>query len=241
MSETAIQYINYGSRKIAFELVYEQRKTLGIRVLPNKQVVVKAPENSTIDKIFEKVKSKAAWIIKQQNFFDNFIPLTPERKYINGETHLYFGRQYRLKIEQNDTPTQIKFDRNYITVFAKDTTPENVKKILDKWYRNKAKEWFEKLLPECMQKFPVKYRSKIQKANLAVKKMQKRWGSCTAGGNIYINPDLIKAPKASIEYVIIHELCHLVYLNHTKQFYKLQEQIMPDWEKWKNRLEYSLA
>ena len=71
--------------------------------------------------------------------------------------------------------------------------------------------------------------------------MAKRWGSCTPNGKIILNPELIKAPKGSIEYVIIHELCHLIHHNHTKAFYNLQQRMMPDWKKWKERLEYSLV
>jgi len=71
--------------------------------------------------------------------------------------------------------------------------------------------------------------------------MAKRWGSCTKAGKIILNVELIKAPKGSIEYVIIHELCHLVQHNHTKAFFDLQNIMMPDWKKWKERLEYCLA
>jgi len=71
--------------------------------------------------------------------------------------------------------------------------------------------------------------------------MKLRWGSCSANGNIILNPELIKAPKACIEYVIIHELCHLLHRNHTKAFFALQSRVMPDWEKWKNKLENFMA
>ena len=71
--------------------------------------------------------------------------------------------------------------------------------------------------------------------------MEKRWGSCTRNGKITLNPEMIKAPKACIEYVMVHELCHLVHHNHTRDFYDLQSRMFPDWQKWKDKLEKTLA
>ena len=94
------------------------------------------------------------------------------------------------------------------------------------------------MLPTLLEKFQ---RFNIQSPEIVVRTMSKRWGSCTPAGKIILNTELIKAPKGSIEYVIIHELCHLVHHNHTKSFYDLQTTLLPDWQKWKNRLEYCLA
>ena len=94
------------------------------------------------------------------------------------------------------------------------------------------------MVEEILPKFK-KY--KIQNPTLNIRPMSKRWGSCTPSGKIILNTELIKAPKGSIEYVIIHELTHLVHRNHTKSFFDLQNRIMPDWKKWKDRLEYSLS
>jgi len=77
----------------------------------------------------------------------------------------------------------------------------------------------------------------LESPSWEIKRMAKRWGSCTPKGKILLNPELIKAPGRCIEYVIVHELCHLVYHSHNKDFYNLQKQIMPNWEKWKKRLE----
>lgn len=236
------QHIDYGSKTITFDLSFETRKSLGIRVFPDGKINVKAPIDTAIEKVFEKIKLKAPWILKQQDFFQTFNPLTPDRKYINGETHLYLGRQYKLRI-MNYELEKVKFDRNFLTVFTNNNSSENVKKILEKWYKEKAKEWFAKLLPECLDKFSTKEKLIIHNSSLIieVRSMQKRWGSCTQAGKIILNPDLVKAPKGSIEYVIIHELCHLVHHRHNKAFFDLQERIMPDWKKWKDKLEYCLA
>jgi hypothetical protein len=109
---------------------------------------------------------------------------------------------------------------------------------LKEWYRNKAAKIFFDVLNSSFPKFS---NYKIPFPVIQIRFMPKRWGSCTPSGKIILNPELIKAPKASIEYVITHELCHLIHPNHTKSFFNLQQKLMPDWKKWKQRLEYHLA
>ncbi len=227
--------IKYGKKEISYELIFQERKTLGIKVFPEGSVKVYAPSETSNEKIEEKVKEKARWILKQQNEFLSYHPLTPARKYVNGETHLYLGRQYLLHGEL-DLMNHVKLYRGKLIVYHKANT--KVETILKKWYKEKAKEHFELLLEQKLSLFS-KYR--FDKPELVIRTMNKRWGSCTSKGKIILNPELIKAPKGSIEYVMIHELCHLVHHNHTKAFYELQEKFMPDWKKWKTKLEYSLV
>lgn len=227
--------IKYGKKEISYELIFQDRKTLGIKVFPEGSVKVFAPSDTSNEKIEEKVKAKVRWILKQQNEFLSYHPLTPPRKYANGETHLYLGRQYILhaEIAQNN---QVKVYRGKLVVQHKSNT--KVETVVKKWYREKAVEHFNLVLEEKIYLFK-KY--DFEKPLVEIRSMTKRWGSCTVKGKLILNPELIKAPKGSIEYVMIHELCHLVHHNHTKAFYDLQEKIMPDWKKWKTKLEYSLV
>lgn len=235
MSETAtIESLVFGSREIFYELSYQERKTLGIRVYPDCRVKVIAPYDTTEEKLKTKLREKAPWIIKQQLEFLSYHPLTPPRKYVNGETHLYLGRQYKLRIEKATT-NEVKLFRGRLLVLIRDNT--SAKNLLTEWYREKATAHFEETLKKILPLF-VKY--KIAQPELQIRQMPTRWGSCTPKGKVILNPELIKAPKGSIEYVIIHELCHLIHHNHTRSFYDLQETIMPDWKKWKERLENTL-
>ena len=229
--------IKFGSRTIEFNLEYRKRKSLGIKVHPDNQVEVLAPFDAKEEKVIERVKVKAPWILKQIDHFNTYKPSTPARRFINGETHLYLGRQYRLKIVPDEVDV-IKAYRGQLWMHSQNPTPEVLQKQLDNWYKQKASVVFTELLEEALPKFN---RYKISTPVLSVRSMSKRWGSCTPGGKIILNTELIQAPKGSIEYVIIHELCHLVHHNHTKAFQSLQSRIMPDWSKWKDRLEYSLA
>ncbi len=235
MSEVKdIRKLTYGSKGIDYELVYKERKTMGIRVSPDGSVKVTAPIDTEHGRLEDKLKSKAPWILKQQNTFLSFHPLTPPRRYINGETHLYLGRQYRLRIEPSLT-NEVKLYRGRLVVMKKPGV--SVEKLLTEWYREKAVLHFMETLEKVI---PLFKKYKIKDPIIQVLNMPTRWGSCTPKGKIILNPELIKAPKGSIEYVIIHELCHLVHHNHTKAFYDLQDRMMPDWRKWKERLETSL-
>lgn len=227
--------IQFGSKQIDYQIEYSERKTLGITVTPDMDVLVKAPNDSTINKIEEKLKKKAPWIIKQQSFFLAYHPKTTERKYISGETHLYLGRQYLLKVEENEKES-VKLKGKYIVVKTHDKT--RVKQLVNNWYLEHARSKFHSTAQPLIEKFK-KY--KIEPSSIVLRKMPTRWGSCTPKGKIILNPELIKAPKGCIEYVIVHELCHLIHHDHTQKFNDLQSKEMKDWEKWKTKLEKLLA
>lgn len=227
--------IDFGSKKITFRLQYTKRKSLGITVTPEMDVLVSAPEDAPLAKVKEKVRHRAPWIIKQQGYFLSFHPKTPPRKFINGESHLYLGRNYQLKIVAGKIE-QVRYKGRFIETITKDKS--KVKSILKKWYRSKAKDKFAEIAEPLIQRFK-KY--KVEPTGLYLQEMTTRWGSCTPSGKIILNPELIKAPKACIEYVIIHELCHLIHPNHTQKFFDLQTKEMKDWEKWKGKLERLLA
>jgi len=227
--------IQFGSKQIDFQIEYSDRKTLGITVTPDMDVLVKAPMDSTLSKIEETLKKKAPWIIKQQSFFLAYHPKTTERKYISGETHLYLGRQYLLKVEEDDHES-VKLKGKFIEVKTKDKS--RVKKLIDDWYLQHAKSKFNSTAIPLIEKFK-KY--KVEPSSIVLREMPTRWGSCTPKGKIILNPELIKAPKGCIEYVIIHELCHLIHHDHTQKFIDLQTKEMKDWEKWKIKLERLLA
>jgi len=230
-----METIQFGSREITFTLEFSERKSLGIYVSPDMQVVVKAPVDASLEKIKEKIRRRAPWIIRQQSFFLGFYPKMPERKYVSGETHLYLGRQYQLKVTIGTNP-EVKYKGRYIEIITKDKTKAG--ELLNQWYRERAKSKFAEIAEPIIEKFK-KYN--VAPKQLYIQEMPTRWGSCTEKGKVILNPELIKAPKACIEYVITHELCHLVHHNHTQKFIDLQTKEMPDWEKWKMKLENLLA
>ena len=122
----------------------------------------------------------------------------------------------------------------FIEISLPDPIPETVAAVLDRWYRQRAEIYFQRILTEVMPRFES-YGWTVPEIKL--RKMPTRWGSCTSAGVIYLNPDLIKASGSSIEYVIIHELCHLAHRLHNQKFYELLGRILPDWQRRKQNLE----
>ena len=234
--------IQFGSTQIDFHLEYSDRKSLGITVTPDLEVFVKAPEGTSLEKIKEKLTKKAPWIIRQQSFFLYFHPKIPDRKFVGGESHLYLGRQYRLKVISDDLDAKsdaVKLKGQFIEV--RTLNKIKVKDLVEEWYRLKAQEKLNQIANPLFEKFVLKHNLPLIAYRLSLRSMPTRWGSCTPKGKIILNPELIKAPKGCIEYVIIHELCHLVHHDHTQKFIDLQTKEMPDWEKWKMKLEKLLA
>lgn len=216
-----------------YELFYTDRKTLGIKVYPDTSVKVFAPIDTPLEVIALHVEAKSRWIKKQQAIFDTYLPKLPPRQYVGGETFLYLGRQYMLRIEATEEEAVI-FYQGRLVVKTLNSSSEQVKELLQTWYYTRAKVVLSKLFS---QQFVLFNRFQLEKPILVIKPMEKRWGSCTTGGKIILNVELIKAPVSCITYVILHELCHLVHHNHSLAFYSLLESFMPDWRRWKQLLE----
>lgn len=227
--------IEYGKNKIGFLLETKKRKALRITVNPDRSVFVSAPKGFTIEDIKQKVISRASWIIKQQDYFSNFFPCITPRTYTSGETHCYLGRQYRLKNIFAKNPL-VKLKGKFFYIYTAKTKSSTLnKKLLYSWYKNKAFSHFRTILDKSMLKL-AKYG--LPPSKMTVRLMKSRWGSCSfLNGSILLNTELIKAPVHSIEYVIMHELCHLKHPKHDKRFYNFLRLVMPDWEKRKKRLE----
>ncbi|MDD5770165.1 MAG: SprT family zinc-dependent metalloprotease [Candidatus Gracilibacteria bacterium] len=231
-----LQNINFGTKVIKFTLLQLDRKTLAIEVTPDMDVIVRAPENIKLESILDRVRKKAPWIIKQINFFSDFHPKLTPRKYTSGETFLYLGKQYILKVEKTEKDEGVKLKGKFFMVFVKNI--KNTEKVVNEWYMNNAKEKFKIYGEYVIKKFE---NLNVKPNKISIRKMSNRWGSCSKKGNISLNSDLIRAPRGCIEYVLTHECTHLLEFGHTKRFYEIQTSQMPDWEKWKNKLEKLLA
>ncbi|MBS1977780.1 MAG: M48 family metallopeptidase [Bacteroidetes bacterium] len=227
--------VHFGSKEIRFRLEYNGRKTLGISVTPDLQIIVKAPVGASIEKINQRVIKRAPWILRQEDFFLSFHPRTPARRYVSGESHLFLGRQYVLKVTHGK---KNGVHRKRTTIEVSIRKKSTVKAVLGAWYRRQAIEKFSEIAEPLVARFA---RYKVRPTGLYLQSMRSRWGSCTPKGKIILNPELIKAPRACIEYVITHELCHLIHPHHSAKFFDLQRKMMPDWEKWKEKLERVMA
>ena len=225
--------IQYGRKKINYDLSYSSRKTLAIDVHPDLSVAVTAPKDATDSAVKEKIQKRASWIIKQQRFFENYLPTIPPRRYVSGESHRYLGRQYRLRVHKG-AEDAVRMARGQINVYLKNPKDKSrIKPLVVGWFRQRSEIVFREIFDSVVAK-AVRYG--IEADDFETRRMRNRWGSCTREGRILLNPDLIIAPKMCIEYVIVHELCHLQEYNHSPKFYRLLKKIMPDWEQRRERL-----
>jgi hypothetical protein len=182
----------------------------------------------------EQIQRKAGWIIRQRDAFAAFGPSMPPKKYVSGETHRYLGRQYRLRVTHGATPS-VKLIGRYFEVVSPDKTDSmTIQCQLDGWYRRRAQRIFADRLQYCLSS--SWFRS-LATPGWTIRKMKRRWGSCTKEGTILLNLLLIQVSPRCIEYVITHELCHLIVHNHGPQFYRLLDRAVPDWRERKRKLE----
>lgn len=228
--------ITYGQDTIHYEVRFlRARRTLGIEVHPDSRVLVRAPIGCPEALVTERVQKRAAWISRQLSEFERYRPRTPARQYVNGESHLYLGRQYRMKL-MPAKETSVKLARGLMTVqMSGGITPERVKLLLHRWYLGRAREIFGEVLNANLSSFKG-----VGCPRLNVRSMQSRWGSLSRAGTMTLNVNLVRAPRVCIEYVVVHELCHMKHRDHDGRFFRLLEQMMPDWERRKKRLESAL-
>ena len=231
--------IAYGAHLISATIIRRDRKTLEIAVNPDGSVLVKAPLLARNDAIEAKVRKRGAWVIRQQSYFSQYMPRTPARRYLSGETHLYLGRQYRLNVKRG-SKSNVKMFRGELLVQSE--YPDNAditRELISAWYRSKALEKFPERLEICLKFF--RDAECVRPKALIIRNLRLRWGSMSPSGRLMLNSRLIEAPIAAIDYVIMHELCHMRVPNHGKKFYNLLERVLPDWQIRKDRLERLLA
>ncbi len=228
-----MESIDLGKRKINYNLKRSKRKTLGISVDAKGQVIVTAPDYIPMDKIIDVIQKKKDWIIQKVNEKSQNLQVQPKRKYVSGESIYLFGRQYYLKvIKSNDYHVEMAHNRIIFYVKSFDETEVKVKDYLGNEFRSLAEFKFQ----ECLEAFQSFYPD-IAEPQLKIRKMSKRWGSCTKDGLIHLNPMLVAAPIECIEYVIFHELVHLIHDDHGDEFFSTLRKVCPKYKELKERLE----
>lgn len=230
---TGMQQLRYGETVIEYHLIRRKRKTLAIKVNTDLQVTVIAPVDADYADVQTVVRRRAPWILRKQREFERYLPKLPPRQYVSGETHRYLGRQYRLKVIQDDQSC-VKLTRGYLHVWTPDkANTRHVQRQVEGWYRRQAQRVFRDRLQALLPRFA---HVEIPQPELKIRKMKSRWGSARKSGSITLNLKLMQVPKHYIDYVVVHEFCHLVEHNHSKRYYALLDRMMPDWRERRQRL-----
>lgn len=231
-----IMRFRYGDEQIAFERIKRPQVSdrVLIKVHPDGRVVVSAPEDTENDAVLDAVKKRGRWIYQQLREFRQQLEHVTPRRYISGESHYYLGKQYLLKVLEEPKQAQhVKLLRGRLEVHVRQKNAERVHLLLTEWYKEKARDVFARRLGMMLEQTLWV----TERPPLRLRAMQTQWGSCSPNGRITLNPYLVKAPRDCIDYVILHELCHLAEHNHSERFYRLMNRVMPGWEKVKSRLD----
>lgn len=209
-----------------YTIVRAKRKTIGIVIKAGGEVIVKAPAFVTVSEVNKCVESKADWILKKIPEMEALAERIPQKSYEDGESLWYLGQEYRLVRKRSLSARRgnVAMAGNRIILYGNFTDTGEIKGLLEKWYQLKAEEWITRRVRYYEQRIGVK-------ANrVSFRSPKTRWGSCSSDRNIMINWKLIMAPEKIIDYVVCHELCHILEMNHSAKFWALVEKEIPDWK-----------
>lgn len=215
------------------EIVRKDIKNLHLGVYPpDGRVRVAVPLTVNDDAVRLAVIGKFGWIKRQRARFQAQ-PRQSEREMVNGESHYYLGRRYRLRIVEASGPCRVEMRGK--TIFSlcirKETTTEQRTAALQQWHRQQM----QPLIPPLVQKWEP--RLGVQVAEWRIKRMKTKWGSCTpAARRIWLNLELIKKPPQCLEYIVVHEMMHLLEKRHNERFIALMDQHLPQWRALRNQL-----
>lgn len=222
--------VNIYDRELVCKVEHSRRKTIQIMILPPESITIKAPYGYSHGELKGLIERKRDWIKKKLDFYEYHNIKGIDRRYISGEKLPLLGCEYTLSvIEDSRSKPSVVVENDKLIVTAPSNDTVLIRGVLESFYRVKAKE--------IILKLSLKYESLIGlKPNMIrVKKQKKRWGSCSSKGNLNFNLKLAMAPIEVIDYVVLHEFCHLIHMNHSKDFWNLVEGYMPD---YKNRKEW---
>ncbi|WP_211253953.1 M48 family metallopeptidase [Pelobacter seleniigenes] len=218
---------------VRINISWKRIKHLYIRIHPpDGRVEVSAPESMPLTKVRACVMQRLNWIKTKQTSCSTAAPALSSSRYESGEMHPYLGRQYRLVVQHKTGKCTVMLNDETICLHCPPhTAPAERKALLEQWYRQQLQQ----RIPQLLQKWETILGVKTREWR--IKRMKTRWGSCNTGAHrIWLNAELIKKPDTCIEYVLVHELVHLLERSHNQRFYRLMDSFLPDWQVRKKRL-----
>lgn len=220
-------------RGIPVEIVRKDIKNLHLGVYPPKgRVRVAAPLRLDDEAVRLAVISRLRWIRRQQNGFEEQ-DRQSEREMVTGESHYFLGRRYRLDVLASDGPAGVRLRSNRIMELRArpETGRDKREELLHRWYRG----WLRRQIPQLIEKWAP--RAGVSLAEWRIKKMKTRWGSCSIEARrVWLNLELAKKPPSCLEYILVHEMVHLLERHHTDRFRELMDQLMPQWRLYRDEL-----
>jgi predicted metal-dependent hydrolase len=211
---------------IKYSIQYSARKTISIIVERDRSVVVRAPLNTSEELIAKEINKRKRLLQEKIAKVQKYPFPKPTKQFVSGETLLYLGKHYILYVTDDEFPG-VSFDNKF---FISKKNQQQANKLFREWYTKSANEILIPKVKTIAEQLGVLYN------NVNILDLKYRWGSCTPKDNIHFNWRIIKAPMTVIEYIIIHELTHLLEANHTKEFWNRIAVMQPSFEKAKSWL-----
>lgn len=206
-----------------YQIKYSNRKTLNISVERDRNIIVRAPKHLTFEAIDKIIQTKRQWIKEKLNHSQKYPLVTESKEFVSGETLMYLGRNYQLLVIEENIEG-IEFEQRFKISKANQT---KANELFKDWYLYQALRKIEPLAKYYAKNLGVEY------SHLKTSGMKYRWGSCTPANNIIFNWRIIKAPMFVLEYLVAHELVHLIEDNHTPKFWNILSIQVPNYEKAK--------
>lgn len=212
----------------------ERRRSLRIVVTPQLGVNVFAPTRTSRKRLDEAIQRRAQWIVDTLARVATCQLVSLPNRLVTGEKVTYLGRDYRLAVVQ-DISKSADLVLDTLVIAVPDPQDERlVARWIDRWYRERGSEVFSKYIRTCVR---VASAYGVTEPTFTIRSMRARWGSCSSTGRVTLNLKLLLVPETCIEYVVMHELCHMVHHNHSKRYYALLTKCMPDWKERKRILD----
>jgi predicted metal-dependent hydrolase len=228
--------VRFGQTVLEYQIKRTARtRTVSVAVVPKEGLVVTAPERATKERLDEVVRQKGAWVIQRLKRQSDLPPPLPMREFVSGETYKYLGRQYRLRVVTAAEGGLVRLQGGLLTLGLSKALPARLRRTevrlaLVAWYRARAKDYLPHRATEWASKFG------LAAPRIIVSEPEKRWGSASKDGSVRINWRVMQAPVSLVDYVLAHELSHLLHEDHSRQFWATLGAVMPDYETRKNRL-----
>ena len=215
-----------------YTVIRSRRRSLELRLYPDRRIEVRVPLRTSEREIGDFIASKSAWLQSRLQGLEQR-PAPVPLQYCHGETHLFLGQRYPLALSRAARPHTALQSGSLCLLTPEPDNPARIASQLDRWYRQQADGVFNQM---SERHCPFLAGRGHKRPQLRVRTMKSRWGSLSSRGYINLNLELIKAPLESIEYVVLHELCHLEHMNHGVGFHALLSQCLPDWQARKREL-----
>ncbi|WP_026564398.1 M48 family metallopeptidase [Bacillus sp. UNC41MFS5] len=226
---------NYLGQTMSFEIVYKKRESLGITIDVYGNVEVQAPKGTTDERVLQLIEEKWDWIQQKSKEMKDRLLGQKVKIYNHGEIFLYLGKEYPIKVSQDINILQdyVVFEGDMLKIYVKQLEDAKIKQALKRFYYQECKKLVERSIRSYQRHFKTKPRS------IRISDNNSNWGTCDSRQQLTFNWKLAMAPQQVIDYVVVHEMCHMVHLNHDRSFWRLVGKILPDYEERENWLALS--